>query len=110
MTSTIDQYNGSIVPAEAIAEAQRGVEAVYNGGEGIGFFGHENPAKQEPNFLDAVAAPSHDSLADVAFNIAKSSERKLTPGQVVDLAKKTGGYLEHMRAQALGPEQFDLVA
>lgn len=106
--TTIHKYSGG----EAILEAQRSVEAIYKGGEGIDFFTQKNPADttQESSFLDTVPTPSHDSLANVAFSIAESGEHKLTPGQVVDLAKKTGDYLEHVRTKTLGPDELGLAA
>lgn len=106
MTSTIDQYNGSIVPAEAIAEAQRSIEAIYDGGEGGDLFGQEYEA--QPGFLETIPEKDRKTLSLEARDLAISPE--LTPEQILGETGTITKNIAYARAQMLGPEQFDLAA
>ena len=103
MTSTIDQYNGSIVPAEAIAEAQRSIEAIYDGGERGDLFGQEYEA--QPGFIETIPEKDRKTLSLEARDLAISPPERIL-GETGTITKN----IAYARAQMLGPEQFDLAA
>lgn len=103
MTSTIDQYNGSIVPAEAIAEAQRSIEAIYDGGERGDLFGQEYEAQS--GFLETIPEKDRKTLSLEARDLAISPPEQIL-GETGTITKN----IAYARAQMLGPEQFDLAA